>query len=208
MRAIIFDIDGTLLHSNQLDDETYLASLTAVLGKVNLRKSWSLYQNVSGAGTLLEVLEDNSIPRTTAVIEAVERAFVERMAGHLERHGPIPELPGARDFVDGLSRHAGCRIAYATAGWRASALLKLNASGFPVEGVPLSSGNDHIDKQAIMLHALEQLGGPFESVTYYGDGEQDKAAAHCLGWHFVAVGKKLGGLRHFTLGDTGRLSDQ
>jgi len=39
------------------------------------------------------------------------------------------------------------------------------------------------------------------SVTYYGDGERDKAAAHSLGWQFVAVGKKLGGLLHFTLGD-------
>jgi phosphoglycolate phosphatase-like HAD superfamily hydrolase len=201
MRAVIFDIDGTLIHSNQLDDEMYLAAVTDVLGKVSLRKSWGLYKNLTGAGTLVEVLADNAIPHTEAVIEAVERAFVGRIANHIERHGPIPELSGARAFVEGLSRRPDCCIAYATAGWRAAAQLKLDASGFPVEGVPLSSCNDHLDKHTIMLHALETLGRSFDSVTYYGDGERDKVAAHALGWQFVAVGEKLNGLRHFSLED-------
>ena len=52
-----------------------------------------------------------------------------------------------------------------------------------------------------MLHALGQLEGPFTSVTYFGDGLWDRAAAAQLGWEFVAVGPKLGGLSDF--GDPG-----
>jgi beta-phosphoglucomutase-like phosphatase (HAD superfamily) len=63
MRAVIFDIDGTLLHSNQLDDETYASVIRDVLGAVQIRKSWSQYKNISGSGTLLEILEDNGIER-------------------------------------------------------------------------------------------------------------------------------------------------
>jgi hypothetical protein len=48
-----------------------------------------------------------------------------------------------------------------------------------------------------MVHALKQLGGEFQSVTYYGDGVWDKVATRNLGWKFVAVGSELGGLLRF-----------
>ncbi|MEP0913632.1 hypothetical protein NDI45_22205 [Leptolyngbya sp. GB1-A1] len=49
-----------------------------------------------------------------------------------------------------------------------------------------------------MTHAFKQLTAPFDSITYYGDGEWDKLAANALGWNFVPVGEKLNGLRHFS----------
>jgi hypothetical protein len=48
-----------------------------------------------------------------------------------------------------------------------------------------------------MLHAIGQLEGPFASVTYFGDGLWDRTTAAQLGWEFVAVGPKLGGLSDF-----------
>ena len=197
MRAVIFDIDGTLLHSNKLDDETYVSAIHDVLGPVQIRKSWSEYENVSGSGTLLEILDDNNIESTAAVLRAVEEAFVARITRYLEKHGPIMEVPGAKDFVSKLARTRDCQIAYATSGWFGSAWIKLSKSQFPLEGIPLASCNDHISKVAIMGHAIEQLTAPFESITYYGDGEWDRTAASSLGWTFVPVGEKLNGLRYF-----------
>lgn len=198
MRAVIFDIDGTLLHSNKLDDETYASAIHDVLGPVRFRKSWSHYKNVSGSGTLLEILSDNNIEKTAGVLRAVEEAFVARISSHIEKHGPITEIPGAKDFVHKLAGSKDCQIAYATAGWFASAQIKLRASQFPVDGIPLASCNDHIDKVTIMTHAFKQLTAPFDSITYYGDSEWDKLAANTLGWNFVPVGEKLNGLRHFS----------
>jgi phosphoglycolate phosphatase-like HAD superfamily hydrolase len=198
MRAVIFDIDGTLLHSSKLDDETYAATLHDVLGPVQFRKSWSHYKNVSGSGTLLEILGDNNIGNTAGVLRAVEEAFVARISRHIEKHGPIMAVPGAKDFVSKLVSARDCQIAYATAGWFASARIKLSSSQFPVDGIPLASCNDHIDKVAIMTHAFKQLAAPFDSITYYGDSEWDKLAANALGWNFVPVGEKLNGLRHFS----------
>jgi phosphoglycolate phosphatase-like HAD superfamily hydrolase len=198
MRAVIFDIDGTLLNSNKLDDETYLSAIHDVLGPVRLRESWNQYKNISGSGTLLEILNDNNISNVTAVLRAVEEAFVARISLHIEKYGPIVEIPGARDFVGRLARSGECQIAYATAGWFKSACIKLNSSQFPVDAVPLASCNDHISKLEIMAHAFEQLTAPVESVTYYGDGESDKSAAKALGWNFVPVGEKLNGLQHFS----------
>ncbi len=71
------------------------------------------------------------------------------------------------------------------------------SAGFPLEGIPLASADDYQDRPLIMQHALEQLEGPFTSTTYFGDGLWDRAAAAQLGWEFVAVGPKLGGLSDF-----------
>jgi hypothetical protein len=49
----------------------------------------------------------------------------------------------------------------------------------------------------IALHALKQLRGPFRSITYFGDGIRDQECAARLGWEFVAVGPKLGGISDF-----------
>ena len=48
-----------------------------------------------------------------------------------------------------------------------------------------------------MLRALGKLNGEFESITYYGDGHWDAVAANALGWEFVPIGKKLGGLERY-----------
>ena len=50
-----------------------------------------------------------------------------------------------------------------------------------------------------MLLALRQLTGDFSTITYYGDGHWDVAAAKALGWQFVAVGKKLNGLAKYDM---------
>lgn len=51
-----------------------------------------------------------------------------------------------------------------------------------------------------MLHALRQLGGAFDTVTYYGDGHWDAEAAKSLRWQFVPVGRKLNGLIRYGSG--------
>lgn len=48
-----------------------------------------------------------------------------------------------------------------------------------------------------MQIALDQLGDFFEKITYYGDGEWNRVAASNLGWHFEAVGEKLGGIKEY-----------
>ena len=61
MHAVILDIDGTLLSSNEVDDSLYLAAVRRVLGQVKVRESWSLYRNVTDGGILHEILSDNSL---------------------------------------------------------------------------------------------------------------------------------------------------
>ncbi|WP_009630425.1 HAD family hydrolase [Synechocystis sp. PCC 7509] len=197
MEAVIFDIDGTLLQSDANDDALYLAAVRDVLGNVNLRPSWAMYTQFTATGILAEILNDNAIDATLETVAAVRDHFVASVRLHVSEYGPFAEIPGAREFVQSLHNSARHRIAYATGGWQESALLKLSISGFPVQGVPLSTSDDHFERQEIMLYALRQLDGVYDRVTYYGDGHWDAVAAKSLGWNFVPVGRKLDGLTSY-----------
>jgi len=200
VHAVIFDIDGTLLQSDAADDRYISSAIREVLGNVKLRPSWGMYTQFTSVGILTEILGDNSLDATSERLAAVRDSFVAHVGRHVTEIGPFEEVPGARAFVQSLHDSASHRIAYATGGWYAAAKLKLSTSNFPMESIPLATSDDHVGRQEIMLHALRQLGGPFETVSYYGDGSWDVVAAKALGWKFVPVGRKLGGLTSYDPG--------
>lgn len=197
MRAAIFDIDGTLLESDVVDGKLYLEAVRHVLGDVRIRDGWERYSRVTDAGILEEICDENALRFDHTISTSVMGDFVTRLAAHVSAHGPFREIPGALRYLSGLRQRRDVRVAYATGAWRASAELKLAGAGFPLNGIPLASSDDHPDRTQIMLHALSQLEGPFESVTYFGDGVWDRQATAALGWEFVPVGARLGGIRDF-----------
>jgi beta-phosphoglucomutase-like phosphatase (HAD superfamily) len=196
MHAVVFDIDGTLLQSSDIDGELYTAAVEGVLGKVRIRENWGEYEHVTDSGILYQILRDNGLRRDPNVIATIKNTFIETLRCHIEDCGPFEEIPGALEFVRGLYEATGRSFAYATGSWAASAFLKLESAGFPVKGVPLSSSDDFPQRRLIMENALRQL-GPCDLVTYYGDGEWDREAALSLGWRFVPIGAALGGITRF-----------
>jgi beta-phosphoglucomutase-like phosphatase (HAD superfamily) len=194
MHAAIFDIDGTLLDSYTVDNTLYAEAIRRALGDVAIRDAWEKYAHVSDTGVLAEICSDNNLPYDDSVSTAVMNVFLGSLLSRMEEHGPYREIPGALGYLTYLLDRPDVQVAYATGGWRATAEHKLRSAGFPLQGIPLASANDHQDRAHIMLHALSQLDGPFDSITYFGDGVWDKKCTAQLGWEFVAVGPKLGGI--------------
>lgn len=197
MNAVIFDIDGTLLHSAAVDDALYRKAVRAVLGDVKLRPALHDYPFVTDTGVLQQILADNALADEESLLDEIRSVFVGLLRGHVSAHGPFAEIPGARDFLNSLRASPSHAVAMATGGWRQSAELKLSTAGFEIEDVPLATSNDHHERTTIMEIALGSLGRHFDSVTYYGDGPWDLQACEQLGWEFVAVGAELGGLEDF-----------
>lgn len=197
MHAVIFDIDGTLIESMEADGALFHDAIRSVLGPVKLRGSWSCYRHVTNRGVLDEICSDNGVIAEPGIIRRVRSAFVEGIRQHIERSGPFREIPGAKDFLSALAASPGHAVAYATGCWSDTARLKLSSAGFPLAGVPLSSSDDHMERSRIMMRALDSLGTTFDSITYYGDGKWDRAAAEELRWQFVAVGKALDGITEY-----------
>lgn len=197
IHATIFDIDGTLLHSADVDDALYRQAVHAVLGEVRLRPAIEEYEYVTDTGILRQILDDNGIPLAQEHLDDVRSMFVELLQEHVIAHGPFAEIPGAADLMQALNASPEHAVAIATGGWRQSAELKLRSAGIDFANVPLLTSNDHHERAEIMRLALAKIGNSFESVSYYGDGPWDREACRKLGWQFVAVGTTLEGLESY-----------
>ncbi|MEJ0007057.1 MAG: HAD family hydrolase, partial [Steroidobacteraceae bacterium] len=196
VHAVIFDIDGTLIKSDDADTALYVAAVRSILGPVRFRESWARYAHVTDSAILRNICADNDLEPTQSVHDQVRERFVASLAQHIGTFGPFEEIPGAREFVLSLHRSPNHVVGYATGGWRASAELKLASAGFPLD-IPLASSDDFADRTSIMTHALSQMGRTFKSIAYYGDGSWDRDATTRLGWRFIAVGEALAGISSF-----------
>ena len=196
-RAVIFDIDGTLLHSAGEDDRLYRNAVAKVLGNVRVRPGLHDYRRVTDTGILLHILEDNGLAVTPGVVDDVQAEFFSAIRHHIDTKGPFAVVPGAREFVDRLLADECTGVAIATGGWRESARMKLDASGFDIPNVPVATSDDASERTAIMQIALDSLSGSHDAVIYYGDGAWDRDAAAALGWRFRAVGVPLNGITSF-----------
>lgn len=196
MKAIIFDIDGTLIESMAVDTELYFAAIREVLGTVSIRELGD-YPHVTDSGILAQILDDNGYTAASEVAVSVKEVFLRGMQRHIESVGSFPTIEGANEFFERARSAVNGRVAIATGGWRESALLKLESAGFDVQGVPIATGDDSPSRVEIMRTALDRLEGDTGSVTYFGDAEWDRRACAALGWEFVAVGPGLGGIESY-----------
>ncbi len=197
MKAIVFDIDGTLIESMSIDSGLYFSAISAVLGSVEFRANLNDYDHVTDSGIIAQLLADNDFAVESSAIDLIRERYVANVSAHIESVGPFPTIHGATQFVDRLRDSKEHKVAIATGGWRSSAILKLETSGIDVNGIPVASCDDSHSRAEIMRVALAKLGDEFVSVTYFGDAEWDRRACQTLGWDFVLVGSDLGGIQTY-----------
>ena len=180
-----------------VDAELYRSSIERVFGPVGFR-DLNDYDHVTDSGILRQVIEENELSSAGELAASVKTLFLSELSRHIEDNGSFPAIDGAVHFIDRLRGLPDTRIAIATGGWRVTALLKLKTSGFAIEGIPLATSDDSPSRVEIMRTALHMTGRDPGVVTYFGDAEWDQRACEELGWNFVAVGPRLGGLDSFS----------
>lgn len=194
MDAVIFDIDGTLLHSVEIDETLFREAISSAIQDASIRPEFSDYEHMTDSGIVEQIIRENAVADPVGVVATIRERFIGMLAEHVASNGPFAALPGARNYVQRFVDSEHHEVAIATGCWHDSALLKLQSAGLGNFGVPLATSDDAMDRIGIMQHALAQLPGEFGAVTYYGDGEWDERATAELGWNFVPVGARLGGI--------------
>ncbi len=191
MHLVVFDIDGTLVDSEQCDARFYVKAVRNVLG-IEVDDDWSKFTHVTDSGMLSEIIVNAKVKGNRSLAYAqVKEKFVGMVENHIDECGGLPpEIAGARAFVDTLKSHPEASVALATGGWKETAMMKLQAIGIDPQELCLASSSDSVSRIEIMKIAEQRalLGRPAARRTYFGDGPWDKTACQELGYEFIVIG--------------------
>lgn len=192
-RLILFDIDGTLCDSTQLDDESYFEAFEEVFDLDIRKKDWSELKHVTDWG-LTEELVYEAFQRYPNQEEyhALENTFLKKLQHQIvSKKIQLTEIPGAVRFFNHLKAQPHTAVGLATGGWESSARLKLDEIGVVYEKLPFGHSNLHKSREAIMQHTLEEAmemyDVNFEQTIYIGDGVWDYYACKNLDMPFMGI---------------------
>ena len=186
----MFDIDGTIIESYDLDSECFTEAIKEVTG-YEIDTNWSRYKHVTDTGILNQFFKERKIENTEIAHESIKSIFLSKIQTRIAKK-PIIEIAGASAFISSLKELENVAISFATGGWYESAILKLQSAGIDISNIPIASANDHHSRIEIMKIAEKRAVKETRlSFTYFGDGSWDLKACKELGVNFVLVGDKL-----------------
>jgi phosphoglycolate phosphatase-like HAD superfamily hydrolase len=200
-RLILWDIDGTLIHSGGvgrrvIEDAAGLVGALSEVPKIVMsgKTDPQILREIFRAAELADDHIDTLIP--DAVV-AAEKALAE--AEHeLREHGS--ELPGVRALLERLRDTPGVRQTLLTGNLAGNAAVKLAAFGLTelFDAEVGAYGSDHADRLELVPIALERV-NRFRGETYepdevwvVGDTDNDLACARAGGVRCLLVGDLKG----------------
>lgn len=186
----MFDIDGTLIQSHDMDESCFLEAVFEVTGK-RLIPNWESYPYVTDRGILKTFIERQAMQWQLEELEPlVKAAFVKNIEQSLMRKPMVP-VPGAIEFIEQLRSDPKSVASLATGGWLETALMKLKSAGFDTNDLNIASSNDHFSRTEIMkIAASRATGSSSIDFTYFGDATWDINACNELNVNLVLVGNR------------------
>jgi phosphoglycolate phosphatase-like HAD superfamily hydrolase len=194
MHAYIFDIDGTLARSNDLDERLFARAIEEVLGVQGISTDWASYAETTDEAITRELIQMHRASDDAERLVASTRSrFIDMVRADLsDLQRTITPVPGVPSVLDLLAEREGASVAMATGGWPESAKLKLETVGVDYSRHRLSTCADHPHRYAIIRHALAGLGRDTDGAVYFGDGIWDARASKRLGIGFVGIAAEPG----------------
>lgn len=200
MRLVMFDVDGTLITGNGIDDNCFAEAVNEVFGIQQIDTDWSHYKNITDSGVTAEIVEKN-LGRKAGEheINDIRRAYIKMLRLEIGKN-PLnfQPVPGAVELITTLRAMEEVCICIATGGWRDSAIVKLLSAGFSIENVLITSADDSHERETILRlahgRAMAYINcDKFDSVMYVADHEWDFLNAQKLGYSFLGIagGKHL-----------------
>ncbi len=200
--AVLFDLDGTLIDS----DDEHAAAWVAAAAEFDIIVTFAEVRRLIGMGA------DQLLPELRSDLsgDTEPGASMARRQGEIVSASSLRSIapqPGARDLLAEL-RARGARIIIATSGSKAMLQRLLAIGDFaPLVDDATTSNDASTSKPApdIVLAALEKAGVSADRALFVGDTEWDIAAAHRAGVTCIAL--RCGGMAPLSLGDADAVYD-
>jgi phosphoglycolate phosphatase-like HAD superfamily hydrolase len=205
MNLAVFDLDGTLTRTNEVDDQCFVQAFADALGIHELNTNWSEYEHVTDLGCLQQAFRDTfRRPITASETATFIECFVDLLRKrHVENSTLFQEIAGAASMLERLKQESVWAVAIATGCWERSAQFKIEVAGIPANGLPAAFADDGPSRESIVRTAIGRAGTGFQRIVSIGDADWDVRTARRLGLPFIGIGGsqraerlRLAGARH------------
>jgi phosphoglycolate phosphatase-like HAD superfamily hydrolase len=193
MKLAIFDIDGTLTQTNDIDTQCYIKAFAEEFDITGINTNWSDYGHTTDSAISIQIFQDfwGHSPKEEELLKLKNR-FVELLkSSYAVDNQMFLETPGIFNMLRKIAVEDWA-IAFATGGWLDSASMKLEAIGLNFTKFPIASADDSISREEIVKTAIsraeEKYGvADFDKIVCIGDGIWDVLTAVQLQLPFVGV---------------------
>jgi phosphoglycolate phosphatase-like HAD superfamily hydrolase len=197
VKLAVFDIDGTLVNTNRVDSDCFVRAFAEEFSISDIDVDWTRYDNATNAGIAQAIFHRvfHRVPEEFEIKRLQSRFLRLLQDVHTSKPDLFLEIPGALRFFKFLSGHAKWKVAIATGGWYEDAALKLKAAGFSLDGIPLSTSNEAVDRDSIFKSCIEKSCSfysvdRFTKIVALGDSSWDVTAARALNVAFIGIGDR------------------
>jgi len=196
LKYIIFDIDGTLTDTTEVDDKCFISAFRTVFGPDIRDVNWSKLTNITDWGIVEELVKSNLNQRLeSSDVQKMKAELLDLLEAELAANKTqFNEIPGARLFYQDILRDPNFKVGIATGAWEESAEIKLSVIGIDPHKVCFSNSNYHKTREEITSDVIQQLKTKFhdlpEEIIYFGDGTWDYKTCQNLGIKFIGIDNK------------------
>jgi len=214
MNLAIFDIDGTLTGTDQVDEICFVQALADAHAINGVSTDWAGYPHTTDSAITFHIFRERfkRDPEEDELLELQTR-FVQLLNEHKVKDSSLfAEIDGAQVMLRRLNRETQWRVALASGGWRASAALKLKAAGIGVDDYPGAFADDGFSREEILQSAVLKAQAlyrqdHFDRIVSVGDGLWDVRTARNLKFPFLGIGSGDGEKKLRRAGATHVLKD-
>jgi beta-phosphoglucomutase-like phosphatase (HAD superfamily) len=190
---LIFDNDGTICDTQQVEGRCYAIAIERVTGMSLASVDWSTFHEPTSSAIVRHLLAAD------IDWEDKEKRIEQEFCRLLEEARPqfpadFSPIYGAIQFIERL-RSEGAHVAIATGGFNKEAEFKLACCGLKLGDFPHATASDTPRRRDIIRLACARAGFEIDSVVYFGDAPWDARVSSELGIPMIGIGRRCEQLR-------------
>jgi phosphoglycolate phosphatase-like HAD superfamily hydrolase len=194
MKYIIFDIDGTLTDTTEVDDKCYTKAIEDTFGFHSFETNYGHYTNTTDSGIIDQLFRERLGRSYTSEEQQQFITYFCKLLEQAHKKECIREIKKAGKVLEALCQQEHISVGLATGGWRESALFKLNCAGINIDGCTAASfAQDAMARHEIINSTIRKMNEKHtapDSIIYVGDGNWDYLATKELGIQFIGIDNK------------------
>lgn len=190
---MLFDVDGTLVHSGRRDSSCFAQAYEEIYQKPFPSLDWHTFPHVTDHiifGTCIRKHFNRGYSREEKYI--FRTRYMSLLQKKREQEpAAFQSVPGAPELIAEMREREELIIAIATGGWSEPAQIKLKHVGIEPDELIISGGDWKETREDIVHDAINRVGKnenvPVDRVVYVGDALWDVITTANLNMDFVGV---------------------